>query len=333
MTQFAPARKPWIDALRALAILFVMYGHMVQGETAFFVFTSPIKIPLFFALTGYLFKDPEGSIKAFLGKLLRTLVVPWLFLSCLPVIAFSAVFGLNYLITELLKIFTGESVWYMPCCIVAEILWFFMRRYLKKPWQLTCGACICFAAGLLLGKFQILDFFMINRALVAQLFLLAGYFIKYFEEKIAKLNWRWLLLSCVAYVGLCVVSLLVFPTGVLDVHKNVYYHLPLCLLLIGLGLFTCFAIASRISRAPAFLTFIGKNTLVFYIWSGYAVWAINKALQIAGIHLESLLMMIAHTAMQCAICGIAALLLNRFLPGAVGKRRQRVSLDKKVGSV
>lgn len=333
MAQVTPSRKPWIDALRALAMLFVMYGHMVQGQTAFFVFTSPIKIPLFFALTGYLFKDPEGSVKAFLGKLLRTLVVPWLFLSCLPVLVFSVGFGPDYLTTELLKIFTGESVWYMPCCLVAEIVWFFMRRSLKKPWFLTCGACICFAAGLLLGKFQILDFFMINRALVAQLFLLAGYWIRYFEEKIAKLNWGWLLLSGAAYLGLCAVSLLVFPTGVLDVHKNAYYHLPLCLLLIGLGLFTCFAIASRIGRAPAFLTFIGQNTLVFYIWSGYAVWAINKALQIAGIHLESPVMMIAHTAAQCVVCGVAAFLLNKLLPQVVGKRKIPVSLEKKVGSV
>lgn len=35
MSQAALKRKTWIDGLRALAMLFVMYGHMVQGLTPF----------------------------------------------------------------------------------------------------------------------------------------------------------------------------------------------------------------------------------------------------------------------------------------------------------
>lgn len=41
-------RKNWIDALRGLAMLFVLYGHLVHGWNEYFVFTSAIKIPLFF---------------------------------------------------------------------------------------------------------------------------------------------------------------------------------------------------------------------------------------------------------------------------------------------
>lgn len=41
-------RKTWIDALRALAIIMVVLGHQVKGEDAYFLFTSPVKMPLFF---------------------------------------------------------------------------------------------------------------------------------------------------------------------------------------------------------------------------------------------------------------------------------------------
>ena len=46
-------RKLWIDALRALAMLFVIFGHQVGNYIPYYVFTSPIKIPLFFMITGY----------------------------------------------------------------------------------------------------------------------------------------------------------------------------------------------------------------------------------------------------------------------------------------
>ena len=49
-------RKEWVDALRALAMFLVIYGHLVQGWTPYFVFTSPVKICMFFAISGYVFK-------------------------------------------------------------------------------------------------------------------------------------------------------------------------------------------------------------------------------------------------------------------------------------
>ena len=55
------SRKGWVDALRGLAILLVMYGHCVDNMVGYFVFTSPVKMPLFFAITGYVFKLNEGG--------------------------------------------------------------------------------------------------------------------------------------------------------------------------------------------------------------------------------------------------------------------------------
>ena len=40
-------RKEWIDALRALAIVLVVLGHQLRGVAEYFIFTSPIKMPLF----------------------------------------------------------------------------------------------------------------------------------------------------------------------------------------------------------------------------------------------------------------------------------------------
>lgn len=51
MPEAVKNRKDWIDALHALAMILVIYGHRVPEWSEYFVFTSPIKIPLFFAIT------------------------------------------------------------------------------------------------------------------------------------------------------------------------------------------------------------------------------------------------------------------------------------------
>ena len=71
-------RLEWIDVLRALAILLVVYGHRitylkndVDGfwfYEAYSVFLNPIKMPLFFALSGYLFRIRQGGDIAFFKK-------------------------------------------------------------------------------------------------------------------------------------------------------------------------------------------------------------------------------------------------------------------------
>lgn len=37
------SRIKWIDALRAIAMISVIYGHLAPNFTGYFVFTSPIK--------------------------------------------------------------------------------------------------------------------------------------------------------------------------------------------------------------------------------------------------------------------------------------------------
>ena len=44
-------RKLWLDGLRAVAMLLVILGHLLPGCSAFFVFTGPVKLPLFFAIS------------------------------------------------------------------------------------------------------------------------------------------------------------------------------------------------------------------------------------------------------------------------------------------
>ena len=74
------SRKEYIDALRALAIVIVVYSHCVSGWTWFFLFIGPIMMPLFFEISGYVFKIRDGKWTSFFINLFKRVVVPWFFL-------------------------------------------------------------------------------------------------------------------------------------------------------------------------------------------------------------------------------------------------------------
>lgn len=65
-------RKLWIDSIRAIAIIMVVFGPQIPEETSYFVYTSTVKMPLFFAISGYLFSD-RG----------QTIVISWSGISCM----------------------------------------------------------------------------------------------------------------------------------------------------------------------------------------------------------------------------------------------------------
>ena len=59
-------RIDWLDALKAIALIFVVFGHILLEGSEYFVVTSPVKIPLFFAVSGYLFSIKKGEFKPFI---------------------------------------------------------------------------------------------------------------------------------------------------------------------------------------------------------------------------------------------------------------------------
>lgn len=80
------ARDPWIDCLKAIGMLLVFHGHLVElaydetvSNTGLFIQFQAIyafHMPLFFFLSGYVAKPPVSSFGAFLSGKFLGLVVP-----------------------------------------------------------------------------------------------------------------------------------------------------------------------------------------------------------------------------------------------------------------
>lgn len=309
-------RKLWLDALRGVAMLLVVYGHSVKGWTEYYVFTSPIKMPMFFLISGYLFKPRGGDQKAFFKSIFLKLVVPWLVLGLIhhtnPT-------------TRFLNLISGKALWFMPCFIIAEIVWFYIHKLFKRDWLIVVAGLVVSGIGLVLAHFHLLRYAMFNTALVVQAFFVLGFLMRKYEDVFDK-KWRvWVPVVLVLFVLMGVYVLTCGTGRPLDVHLNRYPNLAFCTATIIVGCVTLFTLFRKVNIAPRWLVYVGQNTLAIYILHGMVLFLFNKYSARIGLDASWPLPLLGlvKTVVACLLCCAFAAVANRYLPEVVGKKRIR----------
>ena len=306
-------RKLWIDSLRGVAMLLVVYGHCIHECAEYFVFTSPVKMPLFFAISGYLFKTRRGNQTVFYKSLFLKLVLPWLVLGMI----------FHPSVDQFLNLLSGNKFWFMPCLVFSEIIWFYIHKFSKKDSQVIILGVIVCILGFVLHNIGLLRYAMINTALIVQVFFIMGFIIRKYETLIEK-RWKtWIPISATLYVLLGFIVLFCFPNQWIDVHLNNYFNIPICAIMIGVGCMSLFILFKSANICPKWLVYIGQNTLIIYMIHGRLFGVFNRGFEFLNINTLMPLQLIAlfKTLFVCIICCAIAYFVNRYLPEIVGKGR------------
>lgn len=178
-------RIEWIDALRAVAMIIVMMWHIsanCKNQWIYSLCTAPVMIPLFFAITGYIFNDCKGIQKDFFSKLFKYLVFPWLALALLKGGVNATLRGsLDYLTEYISNLFTGDNLWYFPCCIIAEILFFYTLKFCKDSRFVILQSLVLTMIGVILSEFKVFDNLNISTAFISQFFMVLGFSLRDFK--------------------------------------------------------------------------------------------------------------------------------------------------------
>lgn len=163
-------RKTWIDAARGFAMLFVIFGHVgnelaANGVEANWLFSlivqliNPVKVPLFFAVSGYLFSTKADDTLSFVKKMLKSRLVPYVIWGTfMGVLAFGMDFaktgfdtaGILPLLCEnyIFLLFAGNLIWFIPCLIVTELIFFAINKISgKRTWLMIILCALCTALG------------------------------------------------------------------------------------------------------------------------------------------------------------------------------------------
>ena len=323
-------RLEWVDLLRGIAMLLVIWGHVDRTNYLFFAITGPFKMPLFFAITGYVFNDRNGNLKTFFSKLVRSIVVPWVILSLVWLKLLYAVLQGKFsnIPVYVYNFISGKDLWFMPCIIIAEVFFFFVLKVTSKAQIRVLIMITIGALGIVMSEIGVGRFAMIDVACTAQLYLLFGYWFKTNELPLRKLL---SVSNCLAlgivYLGLLILSMKMYPGSSIDVHTNRYYNYPLCMTMIFVSLLFLFAVAPWIKVKLNWIKFVGRNTLIFYIAHYHARSLLSHGINYVGLSIPQTFMSnVLVFAYICISMSIVSLAVNRWAPFILGRSKRTTIL-------
>lgn len=184
----------WLDLAKVIGVYLMIVGHqnLLNQQPTLWIFS--FHMPLFFFLSGITFSRKHQGVA--LGKIIRSLIVPFLILSCFRCFYYIACYFKNgipiqsiypYIIGTFLcpgKEFYG----FHPLCIY---LWFLLALALIKAVStlimsnkiMVVVGILSFIVAQLLKKFGIILPLAIDSALLAYPFFIVGYLLKGFLIK------------------------------------------------------------------------------------------------------------------------------------------------------
>lgn len=316
-----PQRKQYIDALRGLSMLVVVYGHCLLAKsrtdyTAYFVFFSPVNVALFFTISGYLFKPKKSDLEFFKNIFLR-LVIPWLVLGLFPY------YNISWKLAFLLS---GTSYWFMNALIIGEILWYYIHKISKNNEKMVIllGLLVS-ASGLLCFRFGWLNAGMINRGMVILWFFVLGLIIRKYESILVNVVRKYMLWFSILFLVMGIVFMYLYPDEFYDVKWNRYYFIPLTWGIIILGIFMAFTLFSRVKHFSRWIVLVGQNTLAIYMLHDYGLSVFRKLLSLSGFNPNIYcypVVAVVGTCFACGCCLAFSLMANKYLPEIVGRKRK-----------
>lgn len=277
-----------VDVLRGIGILFVIAGHLG--------FVAPLKtylysfhMPLFFAISGFLFSAPK-SLPGYLWKKTRTLLLPYAVFGLLgaPLMLLrsggTADVLLSYLKNLALTPFDGlgdmGTLWFLPALFICEISFALLLRLFKnKSAALVAGAILAAAASVipgLFGGFRL--FFCLDTGLVGLGFFVCGILFRAFRDRRGAPSesrpWR-VGLWALAFVASAALALV---NGKVNLRTADFGFVPLFWLCAILGFLVWFYAADALSRFAGaffrtvvrFLCFVGQNSLLYMVF--HSLW-------------------------------------------------------------
>ena len=275
-------RELWIDACRGLGILLVLLSHT---RPSFMWFLFGFHIPLFFILSGYLYKDrPDPG--AYVKKLFRAYLLPYFFFGLVNLVIFlvrmevaehvSRQTALHYLGQVL---YTGEELpncaplWFLPALFFAMIAQQFLHK-LKSPALHVFLVSLSFTGAILIDKFDppMLPW-SLSQAMMGLVFAEFGFLIRHFDLIGRMMRIRWYdalgLMFMLAFGGSMAVILQYESSGInVSIHAMTYGRFGLMLVgAICLSVF-CMALCAYACRAikkgmlP--LVALGQHTLIYF---------------------------------------------------------------------
>ncbi|MBC2326763.1 acyltransferase family protein [Listeria booriae] len=267
----ATKRIDWIDTAKGIGIFLVVWGHFYADDTLKIIIYG-FHMPLFFFLSGYLYKIRDIRFLPFLKKKSKQLLLPFFIFQ---ILTFAIVNGLSLvgsgqlyepLMTQVSQFFflQGEvgfnsPLWFLVVLFSVEIVFYLCTRYIKKGQWLVIA--LLFILAFLLSKNEgVRVMFGLQVLPVSLLFYYVGFKCKEWRvlERKAWSSWYMIILGAVAY--LCTVFYL-NQGQIVGFRSNNLGNFFLFAVGALLGIITFCLICKKIGKSALWELF-GRNSLI-----------------------------------------------------------------------
>lgn len=319
-------RKTWIDEARGLAICSVVISHcgidnMLKSLFPYFF------VPIFFFLSGYLFKQSNQTYNKLSNRFFIRLGIPYVVFSILHYLVYFIVMrDSNYLHEMLIRIPTGRGLWFFGALMSVDVFVFVLSKiqnlmryqiipYLGIVISLVGVICVSEGEGCL---------WQMDVACCCLGYYYAGVLYKKHEPNLS----FGMLFSVILFISYLGLSSVVFYRGLKqNVSINVY-SMPI--LNYAISLLGCFVVSAFCKNNPlrggGVLCYIGQNTVVVYGMNLFLILFIKKI--ITSFVPVSLLEEYNNSYMLVVFFGtlfiafLMSLFINRYVPILVGNKQR-----------
>jgi fucose 4-O-acetylase-like acetyltransferase len=355
--QSTSKRVFWVDAAKAIGILLVIYGHIVElfvntnTEGAFlsYKFIYSFHMPLFFFIAGFFFKARYASRAKEIQYIFYKRILPvFLFgIMALPVWIIYRILIWGYvdipiyeeLILPYLKghPLLNQITWFLVCLFTTEVIAVFIIPKATTMYRKFVVITLSLGLGLLITanmkEYEIIlgigkNTWYFHEALVALGFYTLGYSLFGFLKKIAEINGFLRFLVMAGFLG---VTILTFDLNkpydeFVVIMKESWHGESIYFLVSAFSGIAFMILLSTFIPKNKVIEFVGQNTLILIGTTGlfhnffniHIVTKLGFVDSIWGITLFSALIMVINLLLSLPII----FLLNKYLPQLVGKPHQ-----------
>lgn len=330
--------KYWVDWMKAAGMLLIIWGHSFPETFTPFIYS--FSVPLFFIISGYLFKRSQ-TFSIFFRKNLASLIVPYLILCLIK--DFSHITKYYNDIPELLKLPIGvlggfhtyleapaaKNLWFVYTLFIIKVIFQISNDNKKVLLSLTA---LCIAGAMICGFHDYHPMWGVTNTFLALPYFLTGYAVSInFKGKLPKLIERIKssnrILAVSGIVLLLVIQFLLSElNGPAWMYKGGYGNNILLFYILGFtGTVTSFLISALLDnvRVKA-IGMISIGTMVilqFHRDLYYPLGKLVKEFAMGNIS-EGVLSFIASAVVLVAFIPII-MLLQRYFPIMIGKRKYK----------
>lgn len=332
-------RLKWMDSLKGITIILVVLGHL-SPPPILKQYIFSFHMPLFFFISGYLFKNERRTNREILKQKFNSLIIPYLWFMLLgytyyyildliyqPSIKnFSSVLGENIVSTLYWVIYSASvtipvnsALWFLTCLFTVEIIFYNILRISNGRKETILSIIILFSViGYSTQRISTMLLpWNLNIALTAIVFYSAGYFFRNNLEGIFIKNINYLLPLMVTLATLFFqketdISMYYLRYG----NYFSFYISAFSNILMYIYIF------KKINNSNV-LEFYGRNSIIILGFHPLIVFTIENSWELlfGKIPHESILFSLLFTFLTLLIIIPLIVVINRNFPFVIGKKK------------